>query len=198
MTKPSLKRNLFILVALFIFSNSFLYAQKNFFTISAGASKALGEGSNNINLGFNGSLSSFTKASNNVFVGGKISYNHFGVDTGEIENTFPGVDLSASMSILELLPIIRIFPSVNFEEKTNYFLQAGLGYYSLTAKATAKYQGESNSDSESEGNFGLNLGIGIILGQSGTTKVEVSPNYNIIFTEDESTKYFSINVGIIL
>lgn len=41
------------------------------------------------------------------------------------------------------------------------------------------------------------MGLGFIVGESGETKFELCPSYNMIFTDEESTKYFAINLGVI-
>ena len=46
--------------------------------------------------------------------------------------------------------------------------------------------------------FGLSLGPGLTLGEEESSHFDIFPLYHIIFTEDEATKYFSLNLGVVL
>jgi len=50
---------------------------------------------------------------------------------------------------------------------------------------------------DTDNKTGLSFGAGIIIGQNKNTRVEIFPLYNTVFTEEESTKYLSLNLGII-
>ncbi|MCK5147310.1 outer membrane beta-barrel protein [bacterium] len=164
------------------------------FSVGGGISKLMGDGSEHFNMGFNGRLAAFKPISDNMYVGVMGAYNYFGLDTdgllGEMED-LPGVEyeVDASASIIEILPMLRYFLSPNM------FIQAGGGIYMFKTKMSfsATYLGETfdESDDTTESKAGISLGAGFAFG-----KILIIPIYNMIFTENESTKYFTVNVMI--
>ena len=166
-------------------------------TIGGGFSKAYGEGSEDMNLGYNGSFSTFFGASENIYLGCKIGYNYIGFKTDKIKNLYPGLDISAYMSILEIIPSVRIMPFNNNFKLPNIFVQAGYGYYDMMAHVKASYHGQSDSNSDSEEKAGINLSCGIIGGDNDMVKMEIAPSYNIVFTKDEHLKYFTVNLCLV-
>jgi len=116
------------------------------------------------------------------------------------------VDVSGSISIIEIVPAVRIFPSATETQSINFFGQAGVGLFLLKAKSEVSgtisdpFFGTVTIDEkvdESESKVGLSLGAGITVGKVGSTQIEILPLYHIVFTENESTKYFSVNVGVV-
>lgn len=183
------------------------YAQnKSVFGIGGGISKATGDGSEYWNMGFNINGELFQKVSENVQIGGRVAYNRWSPNEDELKSEFSGysgldLDISGSATIIELIPSIRFIPSPSQGQQTQFFGQVGAGYYLLNMKAevSASYMDNSATSSadESESKFGINFGAGIIIGSSGNTKFSIYPMYNIIFTEEESTKYFTVNLSIL-
>jgi hypothetical protein len=108
-------------------------------------------------------------------LGGRVAYNKFGVSNYDSDN----------FSVLEITPSIRysLVPLMVMD----IFLQAGMGYYRLDS---------SLSGFESENKYGVNAGIGIHGMALPTMSVFVMPMYNIVFTDNESTSYLSINAGL--
>jgi hypothetical protein len=184
-----------------------LLSKKNiFYTTGGGISKATGDGSEYWNMGFDINGEWFQKVSENIYIGGRAAYNRWSPNEDELKNEFSGIsdlglDVSGSASIIELITSIKFVPSSNQEQQTQFFGQVGAGFYimNMKAKASASYMGNSVTVSmdESEGKFGINFGAGVIIGDSGNTKFSIYPMYNIIFTEEESTKYFTVNLGIL-
>ena len=156
-------------------------------------------------MGFNIGGEFFQKTSDNILIGGRVAYNKWSPDEDEIKSELSsysdlGLDISASASIIELVPTIR-FISSNPGQQVQVFGQFGFGYYILKmdVDVSGSYMGytASGSEEESENKFGMNFGAGIVFGDSGNTKFSIYPMYNIVFTEEESTKYFTLNVGIL-
>lgn len=187
------------------------------FGFGVGISKALGDGSEYWNMGFNGSGNLYYSLSNNVSIGGNIVYNRWGVNEdkvmSELRSFFPSEysvgGISGSTTFLEISPVIRLLTTRGENQKIQFFGQAGLGYYIMSGKAQYDYSFEdswSGFTYSEDGNvfikmeenkIGLNFGAGIIIHRTSNVSFEINPIYHIIFTEEESTKYFTINFGII-
>jgi len=177
--------------------------------LGGGISKATGDGSEFWKMGFNINGELFQRVSENVLIGGRLTYNRWNPDEealeNEVRNEFPGFsdlifDISGSLSIIEVIPTLRLVSSVDREQQVQLFVQMGAGYYNLRSagQVTVSYMGKSVTQSmdASESDFGFDFGAGIIVGGAGHTRVSVYPMYSIVLTEGESTKYFVINLGI--
>jgi hypothetical protein len=184
-------RNLAIVLVLMLMVgvDSLSAQDESFFGVTGGITKLTGEGSEDFNLGFNIGGEFFRQIKENLYVGGRAVYNRIGVDTDEM-TAGTGVDASAHVSIIELLPTIRFSPPAAEGQSARFFGQAGVGLYMMKVSAEA----EGLTVSADENKFGVNLGVGVIINDQFT----IFPGYNIIFTEYESTKYFSVSVGVLL
>lgn len=206
-----IKKTLLLLVTLafLLFTNlSPLYGQQqqNLIGFGGGISKATGDGSEYWKLGFSINGEFFHKVTENILIGGRVAYNRLSADEDELKKEFSGIsglslDVSGSASIIEFIPSIRLISSPSQGQNVQVFGQLGFGYYILKmeAEASATYMGNSESFSmdETDNDFGLNIGAGIIIKKSENIKFSIYPLYNFIFTEEETTKYFTINLGIL-
>jgi len=166
--------------------------------VGGGISKLTGDGNEMFKLGFNGRVTAFKSMGENLQVGVMGAYNMFSVDEDEFVGMMAGMgadlsgidyDFSGSVSVIEILPSVRYFMSPQF------FLQAGGGLYmnktSMEFEANINGMPYEMKEDESESNVGVSLGAGFNMGNIG-----IAAFYNIIFTEDESTKYFTVNAMI--
>ncbi len=169
----------FVILLSFLVCSS-LYADG---TISGGVAIATGEGSENMNTGYNIGASFFAESANSVTFGGHVAYNYWTID---IPDMF-GVSIDASISYIELLIISRINSVMN--ETTTFFFEPGAGLFIGTVSASVM----GMSDSESINDFGISLAGGFRI-----NKFEIKPEYKIVFTEENSTKWFTITLGIAL
>jgi hypothetical protein len=199
-------RKTFIFTVMIIFSLSISFnllsgQTKPFFGLGGGISKALGDGSEYWNLGFVVFGDVFVAASENMLIGGHVAYNRWSPNEDELLGSYasiPGLttDISGSASIIEIVPSIRLTTSGE-GQSVKFFGQGGAGIYILKmeADASASYMGQTFSMSidHSESKFGINVGAGLIINEI----IEVYPMYNNVFTEGESTTYFSVNVGVL-
>ncbi len=182
------------------------YSQNLSFTAGGGISSFTGEGSEYWNMGFHLAGQGFFALTPNILVGGRVAYNRVTPDQGEYAREFdyPGLDVTVtgSGSIIELLPTVRLHTPVSPDQKISVFGQAGLGMYfaTLTADMRISYAGTSweESVSESGNDFGMCFGGGIGFAASDNLRLELLPLYHIIFSEEESTKYFSIGISVVL
>lgn len=172
--------------------------------VGVGISLPTGDGSEYWKMGFDINGEWFKQYSENLFIGGRIAYNRWSPDEDELTKDTPsGIewDISGSLTIIELLPSVRYVPSTNQGQQFQFFGQIGAGLYSLTANGEVKgsYYGSTVTVSadESSSDFGINFGAGAII-VMGNTKFLIYPNYNIVFTDEESTKYFTFNLEILL
>ncbi|MBN1781846.1 hypothetical protein JW948_12015 [bacterium] len=168
--------------------------------IGGGMTQLTGDGSEYFKTGFNINGNFFGKTSPTLFMGLHAAYNRVSVDEDEFLGGYTGlgVDISGSISIIELIPSIRIVPVPRPGQSARFFIQAGGGMYLMKGESEVSALGYSVSTETEENEFGIQLAAGMIFGAPGTTTLTVYPMYNIIFTEDESTKYFTVNLGIAL
>jgi len=201
------KKTSLTVLLLFLLSANFVYGQNKTITLQGGGiSKATGDGCEYWNIGFNISGELFQEVTKNLSIGCRVAYNRWSPNEDELTNEFSGIsgfrlDVSGSASIIELLPSVRLISSTSPNQKTQFFGQIGAGYYILNMETeiSASYNGSSATGSIylSENKFGINFGAGIIIASSINTNLSICPMYNIIFTEQESIKYFTVNLGII-
>ncbi len=115
-------------------------------------------------------------------VGGRIGYNRFAAD-----NKFD----DGSMGIVEILPSIRYSLSAPLGVMS-VFGQLGVGMYNWSSEldtglATVKKDGTD---------FGLAIGAGLSGRIAPTMKLFIMPMYHTIQTEDKSTTYVTVHLGV--
>jgi len=170
----------YFLISIFLLSVCFTQ-NKTSIGLSSGISK-----NDYQNIGFNFGGEFFKEVSSNIFIGGRIAYNRWCLADDEIKREFSTLDVNNSVTIIELLPSMRIVSSIK-NQKTQYFGQIGTGYYTFK-------RGWQSHDAK---NFGINFGSGIVILTSKDIKLSIYPLYNIIFQTGNSIKYFTFNVGIL-
>ena len=117
-----------------------------------------------------------------------------------LESQGLGIDLDMSLSILELCVGIRPYLSAP-EANTQIFL-FGMGTYNVmktTAELSLSYAGytESYKASADENKVGLAAGAGIEVPMGATTNLIFQGLYRFIFTEDETTSFLGITMGVV-
>ena len=183
------------------------YAQEMSFSANGGISNPVGDGSEYWNLGVSIGGNLFRSVSPNFSFGGRVAYNRWTPDEDKLLESVAGIDpgiswdISGSATIIELVPSIRLLAPMGENQSASIFGQLGLGYFLLNMNAEVKgsYLGTTHEVSmdESESEVGLSVGGGLAIGEKGRTQFEILPLYHIIFTEDETTKYFSVSLGVI-
>lgn len=181
---------------------------------NAGISKALGDGSEYWKLGYNLGISVFTKSKSSISFGGRLAYNRLSPNGEELIKMGSSIpagpygqtydyeleSTSGGLSIIEIVPAVMISTTTNKESNTILNIIGGAGLYSMSSNYKVKGSYESPSvqstieiepDSESETKFGIQLGILLAI----QNRFVIQPLYNIVFTEEESTKYFTVNIG---
>jgi hypothetical protein len=149
------------------------------FTATGGIAKAVGEGSDDVNIGLNLGASLFGLVAPTVGLGGEFRFNSWSFDVpAELE----GLDLSLQYYEFLFTPVF-LFP---LETNVQFVLQPGIGLFNGVAKAS--YNGKSDSDSEAD------LGISL-QGHLAIQRFVIQPAFKIVFTEGESTKWFVFNIG---
>jgi opacity protein-like surface antigen len=125
-------------------------------------------------------------ASPKVNWGAEVSYDNLGsVDYTNVSTT------TVSGSVLRVTPEVRM----NFgqQARTNFFVQAGAGLYSVSAKVEDSVNGNV-SDSQSA--FGYNVGAGVGIPVGPKTTMNFQGMYNSAQTDGESTNYLAFRAGI--
>ena len=191
------------------------YTQEMSFGVNAGISKAVDDVY--WNLGFSVGGNVFYSVSPNFSLGGRIAYNRWapnqdwfvGLHDRDIMyhlNYPPSNQIYWNVSgsgrtIIEIVPSIRILAPTAENQSVNFFGQLGLGFFLINQDVTVygSYMGSSCEvyDKDSENKPGLSIGGGLTIGKKGSTCFEILPLYHIIFTKDETTKYFSVSAGVV-
>ncbi|MBN2036378.1 MAG: hypothetical protein JW768_06510 [Chitinispirillaceae bacterium] len=146
------------------------------FTVTGGIAKAVGEGSDEVNLGINFGGSIYGLVTPEFGLGGEFRWNRWTFDVPD------EIDLSLQYYEFLFSPVF-IIP---FEANARLALQPGIGMFN--GVASISYMGESDSDSEAD--FGISL-----QGQLVIVRFVLQPAFKIVFTEGETTKWFDFNVG---
>ena len=201
-------RKVFVLVTILtfvvFFATSITYAKMSY-SVGAGFSKPLGEGSEYWKVGFTIGGNGFYHLTPNILIGARVAYSRWSPDAEELTKDYTGYgidfDISGEATVVEIVPTVSILASSSKDQGLNFFGQVGMGYYLLNLDATVRgtYMGFTVEDSvkAEENKFGLSIGGGVLIGKAGSMRIEILPQYHIIFTEEESTKYFSICVGVL-
>jgi hypothetical protein len=220
-----MKKVTFILILLFLLSYNLVYSQnQNIFGIGGGISKVTSSGFYNWNPFFNSSSTSknwnmgfhidgewLQKVSKNFLIGWRVGYNRWSPNKDEVENEPDFLtDVSGSASMIELIPSIRFLLPQSQKKQTQFFGQVGAGYYlyNMKVESSTTFVGVPSffnpgggssvfSTEERDYKFGINFAAGTIIGSSGQIKFSVCPMYNIIFTEEPLTNYFTVILGIV-
>jgi hypothetical protein len=174
-------------------------------SLGGGISLPSGEGSKYWNTGFTFYGDILFPLSSSTYLGGRVAYNRWTPDANELASELVGytgnsglrLDVSGAATIFEITPSLRFVSSSAANPSFKFFTHIGIGIYILNLEAEGKLTPEGGynyvdfSLDESKTKFGLNFGLGVVL-----DIVTIYPLYNIVFTEDESTKYFSIILGL--
>ena len=171
-----------------------------------GFSKLMGNGSEYWKIGFKYGGNGFYHLTPKILLGGCFVYCRFTPDRNEFTEDFgrikgvESLDVYGSASITEVVPSLRIVTPVTKPKNISLFGQLGIGIFFVNLEATAEaiYKGRTYKESIklSENKIGFSLGGGILIGKTGCVCIEVGPLYNVILTEEETTSYFSVNVGV--
>jgi hypothetical protein len=115
-------------------------------------------------------------------VGGHIGYNRFGAD-----DSFD----DGNMGVIEILPSVRYTLSAPLG-MMRAFGQLGVGVYNWSSELE---MGAIKAEDDGT-DFGFAIGAGLSGRVAPTMELFIMPMYNSIQTEDESTNYFTVNVGV--
>jgi len=173
-----------VFLSLLLSVNFVLGQDKVLIGLGGGGSKPTGDGSEYWNMGFNIHGEIFADITKDMSLGYRAAYNNWSVNSNKFR-----YDVSATTSIWELCPSIRFLPSSHKEQQTYCFGQIGAGLYIINVDVDLPYY---PSEYITDCRFGINFGMGIMV----DSRVLIFPMYNIIFTEQKTTNYFTLNLGI--
>jgi len=143
-----------------------------------GTSIPIGEGTKDINWGFNSGASVLVKVNPYIALGGNGTINRWSVDAES------DLNIDAIISYTELLGLIRI--STSSIDGTSGFLEFGAGWYFGTLEVSGYEQLSPVND------FGISLAGGL-----NVKMLLIMPSFKIVFSEgDNYTKWMGISVGL--
>ena len=146
----------------------------------------------------------FTYLNSNILFGVRGAYNSWVVNPNEVTKNYSSMvawgTVKGNSTIIEVSPTIRFITSDEYN-KTNLFLQIGVGYYWIKGNYNfnGTYQHDDNaplvyysgSNSYKMNMPGFSLGYGLKGG-----RFEILPLYNVIFTNQDPTHYVSVNLNL--
>ncbi len=154
------------------------------FGITAGATKAVGEGSDALDLGYHaGALVQWNGPSLPVGIRGDVVYHRF---------TFKDASDAHESITAGTVNLVYSFAMDAGAQITPYLI-GGVGYYhaSFTCGGSCGTGNTNNSDNK----FGINGGAGVTIPLSGFSTF-IEARYHNVFTDGGSTKFIPISVGI--
>jgi len=169
-----------------------------------GISAALGEGREMWDTGFVFYGEFHRQVRDALFLGGRAAYSRWNANEDQLVEMYSAslgqnLDVSGRTGILELSPAVRFHPPL-FNERP-VFLQFGAGYYLVEqlTEASTSFRGNlaTVSMDQSDNWFGIHFAAGVLIGRAGGIRFSVQPVYNIIYTEQESIKYGTVNLGLV-
>ena len=169
-----------LLVLLFIFNFSYGVTYVNN-TFSGGLSIPVGEGSEDWHPGFNGGLTMMVKPIKYFGIGPDLSYTRWAAD---LPSSAPD-DLRISLHYWRVICAIRgCYP---FEDG-NIILFGEVGDGVCVGMGRVAYKNSSDTDTEVDNGMIFGGGINIY-------HFALFFRFNVVFTEYDKTKWFSINIG---
>jgi len=135
---------------------------------------------------------------------GYYAFNSFKFDEDPFLEDFGlsglGIEIDGgSFTIIQGTANLKISLPTSPDSKANPYFTGGIGFMrSSIGDITATFVGGSLSqDGDSETAFSIDFGAGLDITINGKTALFFEGTYTIGFTEDESTQYFPIRIGII-
>ncbi|MBD3180270.1 MAG: hypothetical protein GF417_12230 [Candidatus Latescibacteria bacterium] len=168
------------------------------YTAKAGLSMPFGDMGDVYKMGFCLGIDGFVHYKDNIYIGGSITYNRWGVDSDLF-----GDNTDGSGSIIEFVPKGRyVFDKSEGSNKT-FYAQAGLGFYRFawdyeyeTDFNIPGVDEETVDVDDSEIDLGICFGGGMIIAQSESFTWEVRPEVHFVFADD-TANYFTLTGGFI-
>ena len=152
------------------------------FGITAGATKAIGDFSDGVNLGYHaGALVQYNGPDLPVGIRADVVYHRFSVK-----------DVNANTSITAgTVNLVYSFPMDAGAQITPYLI-GGVGYYHASFSCSSCGTGETSS---SDNKFGVNGGAGVTIPLSGFSTF-IEARFHNVFTDSSSTRFIPVSVGI--
>lgn len=168
------------------------------YTAKAGLSMPFGDLGDLFKMGFCLGIDGFTRYRDNIYIGGSITYNRWGIDSD-----LGGDNADGSGSMIEFVPKVRYFFNMSEDTNKRFYAQGGLGFY----RFAFDYEWETDFNipgvpeetvkvDESEIDLGICFGGGIIIEQSESFTWEIRPEVHIVFADDNAN-YFGLTGGFI-
>lgn len=195
-------KKVFLMVMLLCLSVE-VFAQNTFVSLNVGGSKLEGEEADYYKTGYYAGLNIMGEISPNFLLGVNLGYSRISVDSdkcinaGEAEG-FTVYSCEGSGTALQALVSIRL--RTQEADGFSLFLQAGVGMYFArqNIEMVVDFLGSPVpfGTDESQDKPGISIGGGISLGSTENFQFEIFPQYHIIFTDDENSKYWTFSLGI--
>ncbi len=191
---------------------------KGKFAISAkgGIAKGTGDFGDAFKMGFGGGIAAEYFIIDNLSVGGSFQYNTFKPDVpaGAKEAAEAAIALLEEQIAVTTDPILKAeyesylalakaaLSDIDKSIKIMPFGVFGKYYVPMEGKLAPYFMGGAGayrlSNSDSETKMGINLGVGGKYTVNEQVGIIAEGAYHIIFTKDQSTKYFDVKAGVLI
>lgn len=187
-------------IACLAFAAGMAKAETNWVGFSGGLAMPTGDFSDAASTGFNFGASGTWMFTPAVGVGVDLGYFMWN-GSDELNDALTAIataaegtptDVEAKFSAIQAGGhLMYMFPSSG---SIKPWLKGGLGIYNFKFKTESDNSSYEGDDSES--NMGINVGGGINMGSSPNMSYGIGAAYHTIFTEDESTSLFTVNLNV--
>ncbi len=154
-------------------------------SVTFGVAKAIGEGSESMDPGFNFEGNLYGKLNRIVYMGGR-----FGLSRWSFDMNLFGVSIDASLSYLEFAPLVKINAPIT--DRISFFGEPSPSFCFGIARATARYGGRTESDADSQAGFGFSVAAGFDI-----YNFEIKNTIKMVRIEDDSSHWLTVSAGFV-
>ncbi len=196
-----------ILTALFILTGWQQTIGQIWIGVEGGGSKTVGDDYEEWDWGFTAAADIWAQGNRFVWLGGRVGYNRWPSPRDDefleqIDTLLTGGDVSGEAYVIEFVPMVRLNSGLE-ESAFNIFIQGGPGLFILDNEVTvegaiAGTDFEQTFGEDNVARLGLTAGGGVTIGSFGMIMFEAFPLVNVIFSDEETFTYLTLNVGVSL
>ena len=195
--------NLTVILVITVSVHTPCFANDILYSVDVGYSREISEASKYWNPGFVIGINTFYAFTPNILVGGHLSCHRW---TPEGSPDLVGANWIANGSVLlfNVYPSIRFTTSIEQSSLFNAFIQFGAGVTIINNNSTllivpivpGNPAGWYADLVTSQSRPGFSIGAGITSLNNNRIRFEILPMYNVSYTSDDYTRYYSVNVGV--
>ncbi|MBD3345118.1 MAG: hypothetical protein GF401_08665 [Chitinivibrionales bacterium] len=199
-------RQMIYLFVMVVAINSASRGQSVFLAADGAAAKSLGEGIDNLQIGFSFTTDGVYALFDFLHIGLRYSYTDWAPSMDEmlpeLDDSLYILDIEGTIWSMEIAPLVRL--TTLFEKNViNLFVQTGAGLYVIHSETTANainLRGEHILRELGEGtgtHFGVSVGGGVTIGHATPVMLRLYPQWNYVARDDQPNNYWNFNGGLV-